>query len=187
MTKIRQSPSGPDITNDAGGKLNVGGGTPSRSWRTHLTAVSNIPSGSQEEIRSDMSTPASATDFRVTVPDPDPGNQYIARLRFDLRMLATYAGDEVTTSFLQALAGASVETFLGLTNVILSNPGVQMPSHVDFESQPFYPTALAGWVEGQPFTVRSFLGSFVVAPADSIQLYSAGSIGTALLEVTEYF
>lgn len=188
MTKIRQAPSGPDIQNASGGLLDVGPGLPQAVYKTHLTAISSIPSSSAQEIRSDMTDPASAQDFRVTVTEAKGASQYIARLRFDLRMLANYAGDDTTGVSLYADSESAVQTFLGQTNVILSgSPGIILPSHVDFETNPFLASALAGWSEGEAFTVYAILSGFTVAPADSIQLYSAGQVGTALLEVTELF
>jgi hypothetical protein len=188
MVELRNPPSGPPIKNSTGGALNPGPGLIQRAWKTRLAAVTTFPAGSVE-LSSDMTGP-DPQDFRVSSEGIKADLEYVARVRGDFRILDGYAGTTSMSVSLWATFGSGGgNVFLNNCVVPLGYPpaGGTMPMHLDFESEPFLPTALGGWNEGEEITVRCEISVTTITPADTIEFFTPGQIGSAIIELSELF
>jgi len=83
---IRISPSGPDVTNDAGGGFAPGSGARLRlaERTTEIGTTTNIIDTTERVIGSQLLADPNPTQLVATLDSPDPNKQYAAYIRLDV-------------------------------------------------------------------------------------------------------
>lgn len=193
MVAIRNGPSGPAIKNDNGAVLEFGAGTIVRKVTTHMRANPVVQDDVTKEISSNMAD--DLTDFRATLQNCKAGLKYIARVRFIIAAAEGTDGTSGTLSVdLKVLPeGGGSGDFVFINNMSTSafvspRPTVTALTYaIDFESEPFDASLLPTWVEGAPLTVAATLNQFPYTSLGSVQLFSQGELGTAIISLEEVF
>ena len=194
MTAIRLSPSGPTIKNGNGGELAPGDGSTLRRAVQRVNTTTSFPNASQTtELRSDMNDPNAARNFRATLENVRAGLRYIARVSFDLVTFGAYDGGSLAIQLQIANAAdqnATATMFLNQAALLMPDNAAatlnQICTHVDFESEPFDPSILPTWQDGDQIWAYAEinLGAFTV---DQARFFSTGQLGTARMELLETF
>lgn len=193
MAVLRISPSGELVTNEDGGGFEIGPGMVMRKALTHMTANPVVQNDVEKEISSNMET--NLTDFRATLKNCKAGLKYIASVQFTIAAAAGTDGTGTTLSVaLQVLpegGGSGDFQFINQMSTsafIAPRPTPMATSYaIDFETEPFEASLLPTWIEGAPLTVAATLSQFSYTSLGSVQIFSQGQLGTAIISLQEVF
>lgn len=194
MTALRISPSGELVQNENGGQFEIGPGAVMRKVTTYMGAANPIVQDDVEkEISSNMQE--DRTDFRATLQNCKAGLKYIARVRFIIVAGTATAGTSsgLSVNFQAIPEGGGSGDYQFINNMATSafidpRPTVQATSYaIDFQSEPFDASLLPSWVEGGPLTVLATLSAFAYTSVGSVQIFSQGELGSAVISLEEVF
>ncbi len=190
---LRVSPSGPIIKNEKGGPLAFGKGATLRKDSGNMggSATPDLPPSTTIELSSNVD--GNTYDFRAMLEDVSSAYDYVARISCDF--FGTSALDTPISIGVSLYANTSAddsgsELFLNQCTVPLGNvdaSGIEQTAmHCDFQSNPFDPSNLPGWKEGDPIWVLAKVNAGAV-PNNSILFWSPGQLGSARIELCEQF